>query len=155
MANTYTQLYTQFVFAVKNRENVIREKFRDELEKTICGIISNHKCKAYAIYCNPDHTHVFVGMHPTIAPAKLMEQVKSGSSKWINDKKIIQGKFAWQDGYGAFSYSKSQIESVVQYIMSQPEHHKKATFKEEYLLFLNKFKVDYDPKYLFEWYDNH
>lgn len=153
MPNTYTQLYLQFVFSVKGRENLIREAFRSQLEKVMCGIITNHKCKTYAIYCNPDHTHILVGMHPTISPSKLMEQVKSGSSKWLNDQKYIPGKFSWQDGYGGFTYSKSQIDNVVKYILNQPEHHKKQSFKDEYLLFLEKFEVDYDPKYVFEWYD--
>lgn len=153
MANTYTQLYVQFVFTVKGRENLVKETFRDELEKIICGIVTNHKCKTYAIYCNPDHTHLFVGMHPNIAPSKLMEQVKSGSSNWLNDKKYLPFKFSWQDGFGAFTYSKSHINNVVQYVLNQPEHHKKQTFKEEYLLFLEKFEVDYNEKYLFEWYD--
>jgi putative transposase len=151
MANTYTQLYTQFVFAVKGSENLIREPFRSELEKIICGIVTRHKCKTYAIYCNPDHTHIFAGMHPSISPAKLMEQVKSGSSNWIKDKKFIPGQFSWQDGYGAFSYSKSHIDNVVKYILNQPQHHKKLTFREEYLSFLKKFEVDYDPQYLFDW----
>jgi REP element-mobilizing transposase RayT len=153
MANTYTQLYTQFVFSVKGRENLVKEPFRDELEKIICGIVTNHKCKTYAIYCNPDHTHLFVGMHPTISPSKLMEQVKSGSSKWLNDKKYLPYKFSWQDGFGAFSYSKSHIDQVVKYILNQPLHHKKQTFKDEYFLFLNKFEIEYSEKYLFEWYD--
>jgi len=153
MANTYTQLYVQFVFSVKGRENLIKEKFRDELEKVMCGIATQRKAKVYAIYCNPDHTHILVGMHPTISPSKLMEQVKSGSSNWLNGKKYIVGKFCWQDGYGAFTYSKSQIDKVVKYILNQPEHHKRHSFREEYLLFLNKFEVDYDPKYLFEWYE--
>ncbi len=153
MANTYTQLYIQFVFTVKGRANLINESFRDELEKFMCGIINNHKCKTFAIYCNPDHTHIFVGMHPTIAPSKLMEQVKSGSSGWLNEKKYILGKFAWQDGFGAFTYSKSHIDNVVKYILNQPTHHKKQTFKEEYLQFLEKFDIEYDLKYLFEWYD--
>ena len=154
MANTYTQLYVQYVFTVLGRENLIQEKFRDEIEKVMCGIINNHKCKTYAIYCNPDHTHIFVGMHPTISPAKLIEQVKSGSSNWLNDKNYLPGKFMWQDGYGAFTYSKSHIDRVVKYVLNQPIHHKKQTFREEYLSFLNKFDVDYDPKYLFEWYDS-
>ena len=88
-----------------------------------------------------------------LGKTKLMEQVKSGSSKWINDKKLILGKFNWQDGFGAFTYSKSHIDSVVKYVLSQPEHHKKQSFKDEYLLMLQKFEVDYDPKYIFEWYD--
>jgi len=153
MANTYTQLYVQIVFSVKGRANLINEKFRDELEKVICGIVTEHKCKTYAIYCNPDHTHVLVGLHPTISVSKLTEQVKSGSSNWLNGKKYIVGKFCWQDGYGAFTYSRSHIDKVVKYILNQPAHHKKQSFREEYLSFLNKFDIDYDPKYLFEWYD--
>lgn len=153
MANTYTQLCVQFVFSVRNRENLIKEHFRDELEKVMCGIVTAHKSKVYAIYCNPDHTHIFVGLHPTISASKLMEQVKSGSSNWLNQKKYLPGKFNWQDGFGAFTYSKSQIDSVVKYILNQPTYHKKQTFRDEYLLFLEKFEVDYNPKYLFEWYD--
>lgn len=152
MANTYTQLYIQFVFSVKGRENLIKESFRDELEKVMCGIVSNHHCKTYAIYCNPDHTHLFVGMHPSMSPSKLMEQVKSGSSKWLNEKRYIVGKFRWQDGFGAFTYSKSHIDAVVKYVLNQPEHHKRQSFKEEYLLMLEKFGVEYDVKYVFEWY---
>jgi putative transposase len=153
MANTYTQLYIQFVFAVKGRKSLINEKFREELEKVMCGIVNNQNSKPLAIYANPDHIHLFVGLHPTASPAKLMEQVKSSSSKWINDNKLTFDKFSWQDGYGAFSYSKSHIDRVVKYILNQPEHHKKQSFKDEYLDFLNKFDVDYDPKYLFEWYE--
>jgi putative transposase len=153
MANTYTQLYIQFVFSVKGRKNLVRENFRDELEKLICGIVTNHKCKTYAIYCNPDHTHLFAGMNPAISPAKLMEQVKSGSSKWLNEKKFIPGKFNWQDGYGAFSYSRSHIDKVVKYILNQPAHHQKITFRDEYLTFLKKFEIEYNEKYLFEFYE--
>ncbi len=129
MANTYTQLYLQFVFSVHRRENLIKESFREELEKVMCGIIANHDCKTYAIYCNPDHTHIFVGMSPSISPSKLMEQVKSGSSKWLNEKNYLAGKFSWQKGFGAFSYSKSHIDNVVKYILNQPEHHKKKHFE--------------------------
>lgn len=153
MANTYTQLYIQFVFSVRGRENLIKESFRDELEKVMCGIVTNHKCKTYAIYCNPDHIHVFIGMHPSISPSKLMEQVKSGSSKWLNEKKFLLGKFAWQDGFGAFTYSKSHIDHVVKYILNQPVHHRKQSFKDEYLLLLEKFDIKFDEKYLFDWYD--
>jgi len=146
-------MYIQYIFSVKGKQNLIKERFRDELEKVISSIVAKHRCKTLAIYCNPDHTHIFVSMHPEISPSKLMEQVKSGSSKWLNSKNYILGKFEWQKGYGAFSYSKSQIDRVVKYILNQPEHHKKLTFKEEYLEFLKKFNVDYNPKYLFEWYD--
>jgi putative transposase len=153
MPNTYTQLYMQFVFAVKYRQNFIKETFREELQMLISGIITNQGCKVYAIYCNPDHTHIFISMHPNIAPSKLMEQVKSGSSKWLNEKKYIASYFNWQKGFGAFTYSKSHIASVIKYINNQPEHHKKQTFKEEYLLFLQKFEIDYNEQFLFEYYD--
>lgn len=153
MANTYTQLYVQFVFSVKGRQNLIKDSFREELEKVICGIVTNHKCKVYAVYCNPDHTHLLVSMHPTVTSSKLMEQVKSGSSKWLNERKFIAGKFAWQDGFGAFSYSKSHIRDVVSYIINQPVHHKKKTFREEYLMLLQKFEIDYDERFLFEYYE--
>jgi REP element-mobilizing transposase RayT len=119
----------------------------------MCGIVKNQKCKTYAIYCNPDHTHIFVGMHPSVSPSKLMEQVKSGSSKWLNEKKYISGKFSWQKGFGAFTYSKSHIDKVVKYVLNQAEHHKKQSFREEYLLLLDKFDVDYNEKYVFEWYE--
>lgn len=153
MANSYTQLYVQIVFSVNGRENLIKEKFRVELEKVMCGIVSKHKSKTYVVYCNPDHTHIFVGLHPAVSVSKLVEQIKSGSSHWLNEKGYIAGKFSWQDGYGAFTYSKSQIDNVVKYILNQSEHHKQKSFREEYLSFLNKFEVDYDPKYLFEWYN--
>ncbi len=151
MANSYTQIYIQYVFTVKGRENLIKEIFRDELEKVICGIVTNHQSKTYAIYCNPDHTHVLVGLNPAISVSKLIEQIKSGSSKWMNEKKFLPQKFHWQGGYGAFSYSKSQTERVVQYILDQPLHHKKHSFREEYLGFLKKFEIDYELKYLFDW----
>ena len=153
MANTYTQLYIQFVFAVQGRDNLIRENFREEMERMMCGIVTSHKCKTYAIYSNPDHTHLFAGMHPTIAPSKLMEEVKSGSSKWLNERKYIRGNFSWQDGYGAFTYSKSHIDEVVKYVLNQPDHHKKQSFKEEYLLLLKKFGIEYNERYLFQYYD--
>jgi len=152
MANTYTQLYVQIIFSVQGNENLIKESFRDELEKVICGIVTNHKSKAYAIYCNPDHTHILVGIHPSLSVSKLTEQIKSGSSKWLNKKNFIAGKFSWQNGYGAFTYSRSLVDRIVKYIMGQPEHHKRQSFKEEYLSILKNFDVEYDDKYLFEWY---
>jgi REP element-mobilizing transposase RayT len=141
------------VFSVKGRQNLIKDSFREELEKVICGIVTNHKCKVYAVYCNPDHTHLLVSMHPTVTSSKLIEQVKSGSSKWLNERKFIAGKFTWQDGFGAFSYSKSHIRDVVSYIINQPVHHKKKTFREEYLMLLQKFEIDYDERFLFEYYE--
>ncbi len=153
MANTYTQMYVQIVFAVLGRANVVKEINRDELEKYICGIISNKKCKPLAIWCNPDHVHVLIGLHPTISVSDLTGDIKSSSSKFINGKNWVKGKFAWQDGFGSFTYSKSQIDGVVKYILNQPVHHKKRTFKEEYLDILQKNDIEFDERYLFEWYD--
>jgi putative transposase len=153
MANTYSQMYVQVVFAVRGRENLIAEKYRIELEKYICGIINNRKSKPLAIYCNPDHIHVLIGIHPTMAVSDITRDMKASSSKFINDKKWVMGKFQWQDGFGAFTYSKSQIDEVAKYILNQPNHHKKTTFKEEYLLLLKKYEIAYDEQYLFEWYE--
>jgi putative transposase len=153
MANTYTQMYVQIVFAVKGRQNLIGTKNRDELEKYICGIIINKKSKPLAIYCNPDHIHVLVGLHPSIAVSDITRDIKASSSKFINDQKWVLGKFNWQDGFGAFTYSKSQIDNVAKYILNQPKHHKKQSFKEEYLGILKKLDIKYDEQYLFEWYE--
>lgn len=153
MANTYTQLYVQIIFVVKGRENLIAEQHREELEKYICGIINNKKSKPLAVFCNPDHTHILIGLHPSISVSDITRDIKANASKFINEKKWIRGKFNWQDGFGAFSYARSQIDKVVKYISNQPFHHKKKTFKEEYLEFLKKFQIDFDAQYLFEWYE--
>jgi putative transposase len=149
MANTYTQMYVQIVFAVKGRNNLIAEKNRNEVEKYICGIIHNKKSQILAIYCNPDHLHVLIGLHPTIAVSNLTRDIKANSSKFINDKRWVRGKFNWQDGFGAFTYSKSQIDAVAKYIINQQKHHKKQSFKEEYLGILKKLGIEYDEQYLF------
>lgn len=151
MPNTFIQIYIQIVFAVKGRQNLISSKNREELQKYISGIVQNRDQKMLAIFVMPDHVHLLVGIKPSISLSDLVRDVKAGSSKFINDKHWMTGKFAWQEGYGAFSYSKSQIDTVIQYILNQEEHHKKRTFKEEYLSFLKKFEVEYDEKYLFEW----
>ena len=153
MPNTYTQVYIQIVFAVQGRPNLISEKWRDRLEKYMCGIISNNKSKPLAIYCNPDHTHVLIGLHPSFSISDMTRDIKANSAKWINENKIVMGRFSWQEGYGSFSYSKSQIDTVVKYILNQPHHHKKHSFKEEYLKMLQKAEIDYDERYLFEWYE--
>ena len=153
MANTYTQIYVQIVFAVQGRQNFITEKNRELLEKYICGIVSNKKSKPLAIYCNPDHTHLFIGLNPSVAISDIVRDIKANSTKWINEKKWSKAKFKWQEGYGAFTYSKSQIDAVVNYILNQHVHHKKKSFREEYLDFLKKFDIDFDEKYLFEYYD--
>lgn len=151
MANTYTQIYIQIVFAVKGRQNLISEVHREELHKFITGIVSNRSQKLLAIYAMPDHVHILVSISPNILISDLVRDIKAGSSKFINDSKWINGKFNWQEGYGAFSYSKSSINNVVKYILNQACHHKKKTFKDEYLDFLLKFEINYDEKYVFEW----
>ena len=154
MANTYSQIYIQIVFAVMGRQHFIKESFREELHKYMSGIIINKKQKLYAIYCMPDHTHLFVSMKPDISIAELARDVKSNSSSFLKERKLVPETFSWQSGYGAFSYSKSQAPDVVNYILNQPQHHQKKTFKEEYHDFLEKFGIEYDPKYLFEFYDS-
>jgi len=151
MANTYSQIYIQIVFAVKGRENLITQEKREELHKFITGIISNREQKLLSIFAMPDHVHILIGMKPNIAISDLVRDIKAGSSKFINDSKWINGKFNWQEGYGVFSYSKSHLDNVIKYILNQEEHHKKQTFKEEYHSFLEKFEIEYDEKYLFEW----
>jgi putative transposase len=154
MANTYTQIYVQIVFAVKGRQNLISKENREELHKFITGIVSNRNQKLFAVFAMPDHVHILMSMSPTISISDLVRDIKAGSSKFINEKGWTNGKFNWQEGYGAFSYSKSSVDSVVKYISNQEEHHKKKTFKEEYLDFMKKFEIEYDPKYVFEWIEN-
>ena len=153
MPNTYTQLLTQLVFAVKGRENLVKESFRDELEKYICGIARNHKHKPLAIYIMPDHLHLLVGLHPQQAISDLVREIKSHSTNFVNEKNWLKKKFYWQEGYGAFSYSRSQLDRVVKYILNQPAHHRRKKFRQEYVEFLQKFEIEYDEKYLFEFYE--
>jgi REP element-mobilizing transposase RayT len=143
MANTYTQLYVQFVFAVKGRQNLIPAERKNELHKYITGIVQKRTHKMLAINCMPDHIHIFVGLKPSQSISDLVRDVKSNSSIYITDKKFVRGKFNWQDGFGAFSYSHSHIDAVIKY-------HRKKSFKDEYLDFLKKFNVEYDDKYLFD-----
>ncbi|MBK8611156.1 MAG: IS200/IS605 family transposase [Chitinophagaceae bacterium] len=152
MANTYSQLYIQIVFAVKGRQSFIKENFREELQKYMSGIISEKKQKLYAIYCMPDHTHILVSIQPDLAISDLVRDIKSNSSSFVKAKGFAE-EFSWQTGFGAFSYAKSQSKNVVDYILNQPEHHKRRSFKDEYIDFLEKFGIGYDEKYLFEFYD--
>ena len=148
MANTYTQIHIQAVFAVQNRISLINEKWEEELYKYIAGIISNQGHKLLQINGMPDHIHMLIGLRPTQALSDLMKKVKGDSSKWINLKGFVEGKFIWQEGYGAFSYAKSQVSMVIRYIQDQKLQHKKKTFKEEYLTLLNEFDVDFDERYI-------
>jgi putative transposase len=152
MANTYTQITIQAIFAVRGRENIITNNWRDDLHKYIAGIIRKEST-ILAVGGWKDHVHVFAGIPPNLSVADFVQKVKANSSKWINEQKLVNGKFQWQDGYGAFSYSRSQRDDVINYIMRQEEHHKIKSFKEEYLDFLKKFEVEYNPEYLFEYYE--
>ena len=153
MPGTFHQVYIQVVFAVKGRENLISETWKTELHQYIAGIIKGKGQKSIIVNGMPDHIHAFIGLKPAMSISDLVRDIKNNSTNFINNRKFVHGAFKWQEGYGAFSYSHSHIEKVYEYILHQEEHHKKKTFKEEYLDFLNKFAVDYDEKYLFEWYD--
>ena len=148
MANTFTQIYIQFVFAVQNRASLIQPEWKDELYKYITGIVQKNEHKLIAINGTANHVHIFIGYKPHQLIPDLMQDVKGSSSKWINEKKFVKGKFSWQEGYGAFSYSHSQIDQVVRYINDQEKHHKKKTFREEYISLLKKFKIEFDEKYV-------
>ena len=150
MANTYTQIHVQFVFAVKHRYGIIKKTWQDELYQYITGIVQNNNHKMLQINGTKDHIHILIGMRPTQSISDLMQDVKGGSSKWINDKKLVLGKFEWQEGFGAFSYGKSQIKDVIRYIENQEHHHKKKSFLEEYRDFLIAFEIDFDERYLFK-----
>ena len=153
MANTYSQINIHCVFAVKGRENIITKNFRDDLHRYMSGILKNDGSYPLAVGGWKDHVHVFFEL-PVIMPvAKQMQMLKASASTWINSNKLVTGKFNWQEGYGAFSYSRSQRDTVIKYIMNQEEHHKQKTFREEYLELLKKFEIPYEEKYLFEFYD--
>jgi len=150
MANTYTQIHIQTVFAVQNRQSLIRDEWKDDLYKYITAIIQNNDHKLLQINGMPDHIHILFGLRPVQSLSDLMKQVKQDSSKWINQNRLASGKFSWQEGYGAFSYSKSQLPRVIKYIQNQEEHHRKHSFREEYLALLDTHGVDYDERYIFK-----
>ena len=150
MANTYSQLYVQIVFAVKGRQNLVSKNNKDEIYKYITGIITNHKQKLIVINGMPDHIHILVGIKPDISLSDLVRDIKSNSSKFINEQKWINGKFEWQTGFGAFSYGHSQLTTVIKYIENQEEHHKTKTFKEEYIAFLKLFNIDFKNEFIFD-----
>ena len=150
MANTYTQIYIQVIFAVEGRQNLIAPEHNDELQKYITGIISAQRQKLIAINNMPDHLHLLVGLRPDAALSDLVRDVKAGSSKFINEKRWVVGRFSWQEGFGAFSYSRSQLGTVIRYIENQQKQHAKKSFREEYISLLEKFGVDYDARYIFK-----
>ncbi len=150
MANTYTQIHIQTIFAVQNRQSLIQNAWKDKLYKYITGIIQNHDHKILQINGMPDHIHIFFGMRPTQSLSELIQKVKGESSEWINKKGFLREPFSWQSGFGAFSYAKSQVPDVIRYIQNQENHHKKKTFIEEYSDFLKAFDIDYDERYIFK-----
>ncbi len=153
MANTYSQINIQCVFAVQGRRNIICKSFRDDLHKYMSGILINDNAFPLAVGGWLDHVHVFFELNPASKISDLMRMLKATSSKWIDDNELVPGKFKWQTGYGAFSYSRSQRNNVINYIMNQEEHHKTKSFKNEYFGLLDEFDVDYKNEYLFEFYD--
>ena len=146
-------MYLQYVFAVNGRHNLLQKPWRDEVFKYMAGIIKGKNQKPIIVNGVSDHVHVFVGVNTTLTICDLVRDIKNNSTNFINEQKFVKGKFSWQEGYGVFSYGHSQIGQVYNYIINQEKHHTKQTFKEEYLDFLRKFEIEYDEKYLFEWYE--
>jgi putative transposase len=150
MANTYSQIYIQIVFAVAGRENLIKAEWRTELYKYITGIVRNHGQKLIAIGGVENHVHILLGIKPNVALSDLVREIKANSSRFINERRFVRGKFAWQEGFGAFSYSHSQLGDVIRYIEDQKNHHKDKSLKDEYIRFLQRYEVDFDERYLFD-----
>ncbi|HZE70037.1 MAG TPA: IS200/IS605 family transposase [Pyrinomonadaceae bacterium] len=149
MANTFSQIYIQTVFAVSGRLSLIRNEFKEELYKYITGIVKNQKQKLISINGVQDHIHILIGLRPAMALADLVEEIKKDSSNFINKKKWVRGRFSWQEGYGAFSYGHPQLDTIIRYIANQ-EHHQKRSFKNEYLSLLRKFDIAFEEKYVFK-----
>jgi putative transposase len=151
MPSTFSQIYIQIVFAVKGRESLITQTWEEELYKYISGIVKNKEQKMLAINGMPDHIHILLGMKPSCCLSDLIREIKKSSNDFINQKRLSKHKFQWQEGYGAFSYSHSSLNNVIEYIQSQKEHHKKKTFRDEYIDFLTKFEIEFKNEYLFQW----
>ena len=154
MANTYTQCYFHLVFAVKNRDALVRKEWKNEMEMYITGIVQNHQHKMLAIGSMPDHIHILIGYNVNHLIPDLVEEIKTSSNNWIKGKKLSKFKFQWQIGYSAFTHSQSQIDKVVKYVLSQETHHKKKSFKDEYLEMLEKNEVVYTNEYLFDFFND-
>jgi putative transposase len=149
MANTYTQIYIQVVFAVEARQCLILPERKEELQKYMTGIVTGQGQKLLSIACMPDHTHVLVGLRPTMSLSDLVQEIKMSASKFINGRHWVPGRFSWQEGFGAFSYGHSQIGVVMRYINNQEEHHQRQTLREEYIKFLRKYEIDHDERFIF------
>lgn len=150
MASTYSQIYIQIVFAVEGRQNLIAPTHNDELQKYIAGIVTAQRQKLIAINNVSDHVHIVIGQSPDIALSDLVGDIKSGSTNFINRQRWVRGRFSWQEGFGAFSYSRSQLDTVIRYINNQQKHHAKRSFRDEYVALLDKFEVPYDERYVFK-----
>ena len=150
----YTQMYVQLVFAVKNRDAVLHKSIRSRVFEYISGIISEMKHKSIIVNGVDNHVHIFIGWNPTISISETVHEIKRVSSLFINENKLCLGKFAWQEGYGAFTFSRSQIHDVYNYILNQEGHHKKVTFRDEYILFFKKFELEYDERFLFDFLED-
>ena len=149
MANTYTQLYFHIVFAVNGRDNLIAKTWKTELYKYISGIISNKNQKLLIINGMPNHIHLLIGTKPNCNLSDLIRDTKAGSSKWVNEKRLVKGKFKWQVGFGAFTLGQSQLPIIINYIKNQEKHHHKKTFKEEYIEFLKAYEIDFNTAFIF------
>lgn len=154
MPNTYSQLFVHFVFAVKGRHGLIPPQHKDELHQYMTGLVKNRDAKMLAVHCMPDHCHLFVSLKPTTFIPDFIKEIKVATTRFINDKRWLLTRFAWQEGYGAFSYGRSQIESVIAYIIKQESHHSKTTFREEYCRTLMMFDIPLDEQYLFQFIDD-
>lgn len=151
MSGTFSQIYIQIVFAVKGRQSLIAEQWDGELYKYITGIVTNKNQKLLAINGMADHIHILIGMKPSCCLSDLVREIKKASNEFVNKKGFSQSKFEWQEGYGAFSYSHSALDSVIRYIQNQKEHHRKRSFKEEYKEFLIQYRIEHKDEYLFNW----
>jgi len=149
MANTFSQIYLQFIFAVRQRENLIAKEHKEELHKYISGLVQHRNAKMLAVHCMPDHAHLFVGLKPTILISDFVKEIKVESNEFINCKKWVKGKFSCQEGYGVFSYSHSHIDNVVKYVLNQEMHHQVKSFKQEYHNYLRNFNISFEEKFLF------
>ncbi len=153
MANTFSQIYIQTVFAVENRQSLITTDFKEDLHKYITGIVRNQGQKLIAINGVSDHLHILIGLKPAMALADLVREIKSDSTNFVNDRKLVHGRFNWQEGYGAFSYGHSQLDRIIGYIQNQEKHHEKQSFEHEYLTLLRKFDIAFEEKYAFRFID--
>jgi putative transposase len=154
MANTYSQIYVHVVFAVEGRQSLIRPQYNDELQKYITGIVSGQSQKLIAINNMPDHVHMLIGQKPSVALSDLIRDIKAASSGFINDRRWVVGRFSWQEGFGAFSYSHSQLSTVIRYIQNQQAHHQRTSFREEYVELLKRFNVAHDQRYVFQFVED-